>query len=124
MRAFMLYHWSPVARRKSIIRDGLCPRSVSRVKGWRAEYVCFCRFPNTAWALSATHTREAGDWDLWCMWSDVAAPYETCSGARNPKVSWWMTEYRCPHRIPKSKIWHVGTKCFVPKASKGKCREV
>jgi hypothetical protein len=115
MRPFMLYHWSPVSRRKGILRDGLCPRKISVSGDWRPPHVCFCRFPTVAWALSATHSGKKGGWDLWCVWSDVVAPYETCSGANNPKVSWWLTEYRCHHRIPKSKIWHVGVKTFTPR---------
>ena len=115
MRPFLLYHLSPVSRRKAILKDGLCPRKVSVNGDWRAPYICFCKFPNTAWALSATHSGKKGNWDLWCVWSDVAIPYETRNSAHNPRVTWWFTEYRCFHRIPKSKIWHVGTRRFIPR---------
>lgn len=114
-RPFLLYHWSPRSRRKGIVRHGLCPRKPGVITEWRPPYVCFCRFPNTAWALSATHSGKQGTWDLWSVWSDVAAPYTTLNNARNPKRSWWLTEYRSFHRIPKSKIWHVGSRQFKPR---------
>lgn len=123
MRPFMLYHWSPVERRKGILHDGLCLRKPAQLLDWRAPYVCFARYPTVAWALSATHSGKSGDWDLWCCWSDVASPYETLSGAREPKVSWWLTEYRCHHRIAKCHIWHVGTKHFQKRQKvRGKCQ--
>jgi hypothetical protein len=111
----MLYHWSPVARRKGILHDGLCPGKRGQLADWNPPYVCFCRFPNTAWALSATHSGKAARWDLWATWSDNASPYTTMNNGVNPKAKWWMTEYRCHHRIPKSKIWHVGTRTFKPR---------
>lgn len=110
----MLYHWSPVDRRKSIIRHGLCPGKKSWDAAWRPKYVCFSRYPSVAWALSATHSDRPGEWDLWCTWSDHVGKYSTLNTAKNPKKSWWQTEYRAFQRIPKSKVWHVGTRRFVP----------
>lgn len=118
MRPFLLYHWSPVERRKSILRHGLKPGCISRDREWRPPYVCFCRFPGAAWRLSATHSDQPGAWDLWCVWSDAAGKYSTLNTSRNPKVAWWRTEYRCFHRIPKSKVWHVGTKEFAPRRAR------
>ena len=107
-RPFLLYHWSPVSRRKSILRLGLVPGRRSRDLAWRSPYLCFCRFPNTAWALSATHSGAAGRWDLWCAWSDAARPYRVHNF--HSKAKWWLAEYRVHHRIPKKDIWHVGTR--------------
>ena len=64
-RPFILFHWSPVSRRKSIIRHGLCPGKPSRDKQWRPPYVCFSRSPSLAWALSAGFSERRGKWDLW-----------------------------------------------------------
>ncbi|MCX7010285.1 MAG: hypothetical protein NTY53_24105, partial [Kiritimatiellaeota bacterium] len=114
-RPFLLYHWSPASRRKAIERRGLVPGSTSRCGRWRPPYVCFCRYPNTAWALSATHSKVRGVWDLWCVWSDVAQPYTTLNTATNARAWWWMTEYRCARRIPKSQVWWVGSRRFVPR---------
>lgn len=116
-RPFMLYHWSPRARRKSILRNGLCPGKLSQDASWRPPYVCFCRFPNVAWALSATHSGKRGRWDLWCVWSDVVAEYATLNTASNPRACWWTTEYRFNSGIPNSRIWHVGTREFKPRKS-------
>lgn len=109
-RPFMLYHWAPSERRKSILRYGLCPKKKSKDNLWRPPYICFSRYPNLAWALSATHSNIKG-WDLWCCWSDeVGKGYETLNNARIPKDQWWMIEYRVYDRIKKSKIWFVGTR--------------
>ena len=103
----MLYHWSPVSKRKSIMRDGLCPHRISNKGNWRSPYTCFCRYPSTAWGLSANHNK-IKRWDLWCCWTDAVGKYETI----NFGGKWWMTEYRVRSRIPKSKVWHVGTRVF------------
>jgi len=112
MRPFMLYHWSPRKNREGILRRGLCPgRPAELDGGWKAPWVCFARYPTVAWALSATHSRKRGEWDLWCCWSD-AAPYTTTNV--HGRERWWMTEYRVGQRIPKRMIWHVGTRMWVP----------
>lgn len=115
MRPFLLYHWSPQSRRKGIVRCGLCPRKKSRDGEWRPPYLCFSRYPNTAWALSATHSAKRETWDLWCVWSDEVGPYVTLNTAPNPKKAWWRTEYRSGRRIPKSKIWLVGSRVRDPR---------
>lgn len=107
----MLYHWSPVARRKSILRHGLCSKKPSVDGLWKPPYLCFSKFPTVAWALSATHSGKAGEWDLWCCWSDYVGPFIT----RSVNGHWHMTEYRTFVRIPKSKLWHIGTRRFQPR---------
>lgn len=108
-RPFLLYHWSPVGRRKAILHDGLCPGKRSKDNLWRPPYVCFSRYPNLAWALSANHSR-LKVWDLWCCWSDEISGYETLNNASEKKDQWWQVEYRVYERIKKSKIWYVGTR--------------
>lgn len=120
MRPFLLYHWSPVSRRKSILRHGLRPNHRSRDGSWKPPYLCWCRYPGTAWSLSAVHTERAARWDLWCVWSDRVGPWITrnCNEGRNARKFWWYTEYRSFQRVPKSKLWHVGTRKFVPRAKR------
>lgn len=112
-RPFMLYHWSPVSRRKSILRHGLRPLSKPTAEweedNWRAPWTCFSRYPNAAWAVSATHSKRPGKWDLWCVWSDRVGGYYL---TRNVNKEWWLTEYRVPRAIPKKNIWLVGTREF------------
>lgn len=110
MRPFMLYHWSPRSRRKSILRHGLKPGSRSHDASWRPPYVCFCRNPNSAWALSATHTTKRQTWDLWAVWSDYAGKYRTVNNTRHPRKSWWLTEYRASVRIPTRNVIYVGSR--------------
>lgn len=116
-KPFLLYHWSPVERRKSILHDGLCPWKKPMLqgnsepeKGWRAPWVCFAASPSLAWALSATHSKQDGLWDLWMCWSDVAEFWSQSCGKEK-----YMREYRTTERIHKRKIWHVGTRYFDPK---------
>lgn len=118
-RPFLLYHWSPRARRNGILRHGLCPHKRGNLSDWRPPYVCFCAYPNTAWALSATHSGKRGQWDLWCVWSDRAGEYVTRNSGRNPRRQWHLTEFRTLKRIPKSKIWFVGSREFVPRRKRG-----
>lgn len=111
-RPFMLYHWAPVARRRSILRHGLVPGKRSVDGSWRPPYLCFAKFPTVAWALSATHSRVRGEWDLWCVWSDRVGLYITRNATR---TQWHWTEYRSKRRIAKAHVWHVGTREFVPR---------
>ena len=116
MRPFLLYHWSPAKNRKSILHDGLCPNKLSRTQTlsgdqYKANHVCFCRSPSAAWALSAMQDDKKGSFDLWMMWSDIK-PYKTLTCDSSV---WTLTEYRIYERIPKSKIWYVGTREFIPR---------
>ena len=112
VRPFLLYHWAPSVRRASILHRGLVTGKRPVTGTWKAPYLCFCRFPSTAWALSATHSGQAGDWDLWCCWSD-RVEYRTLNA--HGKAEWWKTECRVGHRIPKARLWLVGTRRFEPR---------
>jgi hypothetical protein len=107
-KPFILFHWSPISRRKSILRYGLCPNKISRCGQWKPPYVCFSRSPSLAWCLSAMLSEKRSEWDLWMVWSDLLNGYETIStdGSHKP------TEYRVYHRIMKKDIWYVGTRKF------------
>jgi hypothetical protein len=108
---FILFHWSPIKRRKQIEHDGLCPGKPSRCGLWKPPYVCFSRSPSQAWGLSAMTTDKRDIWDLWMVWSiDVPRGYEILStdGSHKP------TEYRVYDRIKKSKIWYVGSRFYKP----------
>lgn len=104
----MLYHWSPSKNRSSIKKYGLVPGRRSVDGCWRPPYICFSRFPTAAWALSAVHNKPQS-WDLWCCWSDRVGSYKTLGQG---KTHWWLTEYRISRRIPKGKLWFVGTREF------------
>ena len=114
---FILFHWSPVSRRKQVQRRGLCPgsRSRSRCGQWNPPYVCFSHSPSQAWALSAAMMDEPGEWDLWMVWSNVPSSYKTRSNDGSGKP----TEYRVYERIWKRDIWYVGTRSYHPRYSSG-----
>lgn len=114
-KPFPLYHWSPVERRKQILRFGLKPHSKSRCGQWKPPYVCFSDSPSLAWGLSACFSDGPGEWDLWMMWSNSPTGYETLTTGHNPSGK--PTEYRVYERVPKSKLWHVGVRTYKLRAS-------
>jgi hypothetical protein len=111
--SLLLYHWSPVARRPSILRYGLrpCMRPTTHAgdgtQTWRAGYVCFADTPSWAWALSGKfRSAPAGDWDLWSCYLDRLTeprilPADWANG---------IHEVRTQHRVFKRDLWHVGTR--------------
>lgn len=113
-RPFLLFHWSPVARRPQILRRGLCPGATSRDGQWKPPYVCFSRSPSQAWGLSADLTDTAGAWDLWMVWSSQLEGYEMLAMNRDGSAK--PSEYRVYHRIPKRAIWYVGMREHRPRA--------
>lgn len=116
---FLLFHWSPRSRRKSILKYGLKPGCRSNmhtssdpaIRYWLAPYVCWAKSPSYAWAASAAYARRAGQWDLWCTWSDMAGKYVT----RTCGKQWWQREYRTVERVKKMNIWYVGSRKFTPR---------
>jgi hypothetical protein len=106
MKPFLLYHWSPKSRRKSIKKYGLCPGSISRCRKWKPPYVCFSNTPSLAWALSGALDNKEREWDLWMTWSDIPSGYELLQKTKNQDTA----EYRVYERIYKRDIWYVGTR--------------
>jgi len=110
---FLLYHWAPRSRRKSILKHGLRIRSAPahgrKYCSWRTPWICTSPWPNHAWSLSATHGRPGKWWDLWSFWSDRV---DKVAHAR--KEGWFghPKEYRVMHNIRARNIWHVGERQF------------
>ena len=111
-RPCLLYHWSPRSRRSSILKRGLRVRQKSPNGSWRPPYLCWCKFPNVAWALSAMHGPKMQVWDLWCAWSDRVGPTKACHFYPDRKKTHWTTEYRSRENVPARKLWLVGTRVF------------
>ncbi len=110
--SFPLYHWSPVERRRKIMRQGLRVGITSRCGQWKPPYVCFSDSPALAWALSGGMSDVPGDWDLWMMWSNVPAKLTRRNDLENGRGR--PTEFRAHESIPKSKLWHVGVRSHHP----------
>lgn len=108
-KPFLMFHWAPVERRRSITRHGLTPGKRSRCGQWKPPHICFSNSPSWAWAASAGLSEERGEWDLWMCWSGEASGYERLPNARAQ-----CAEYRVYETIPKSKIWFVGTRLREP----------
>ena len=115
-KPFLLFHWSPVSRRKSIERQGLRTGKphAAHSEGWQADYLCFAASPSLAWGLSAKAINRPGDWDLWMTWSN---------GFEKPlkRVRWEgleVKEYRTKENVPKSRLWYVGTRHCDPRKRK------
>lgn len=103
-----LYHWSPIERRAAIVRHGLRPSMKSTASTWRAAYVCFADTPSWAWALSAgAYGGPGSEWDLWQTWlHDLTEPRAIRCTERPSGIY----EVRTKNRVPKSLLWHVGTR--------------
>lgn len=106
-----LYHWSPVSRRKQILRKGLRPFQRATVStgddGFRQPHVCLGTTPSAAWAVSGDMgwTKHIVEWDLWQV--RLAETDEVHF------MSIWgdqIEEVQVRNRILKSQIWMVGTR--------------
>lgn len=108
-RGLSLYHWSPVAKRRQIIRHGLLPHrraTTHATPGWRAPYVCFGDTAAWAWALSGGQpSAPSGEWDLWeTRIVDLVDPKILPA----PDVANGIHEIRTEHRVYKRHLWLVG----------------
>jgi hypothetical protein len=107
-----LFHWSPIARRKQIIRYGLRPfmRTTTSISDdeWRHPVVCFADSPSWAWALSGGMSwTPAGEWDLWQ--TDLGRLTDPVVLPGEDRMS-GIYEVRTLHRVYKRDLWHVGTR--------------
>lgn len=104
----VLFHWSPAARRKQILRYGLRPGCRVTTSSARFDVVCFGDSPSWSWALSGEQRNSpSGQWDLWQTSLDLLAnptiiPGETRSSG--------IHEVRTQVRVPKSKLWYVASR--------------
>lgn len=106
-KPFLLYHWAPASRRKSIKRNGLLigRKHVKHSPGWRATYLCFSDSPSYAWALSGEQL-PPNNWDLWMVWS-INVP-DLCY--RFDHVNQLPAEYRTNHSIAPRHLWRVASR--------------
>ena len=106
-----LYHWSPVERRKAIFRYGLRPNqrvTVTTDDGeFRQPHVCLSPTPFMAWGLSGgmSWMTHVADWDLWQVSLEADAEVHV-----RPFWGTTIEEVQVRSRIPKSCLWHVGTR--------------
>lgn len=102
----VLFHWSPAERRAAIARRGLRVNTRPTCDSARYGRICLSPSPSHAWAHSAAIVGVRGqDWDLWQVVLDHDDNVEVVSftGTR-------LGEVRVRNHIPKSRIWHVGTR--------------
>lgn len=119
-----LYHWSPLEARAGIIRHGLKPRTYTAIakhpfpKSTKTGHhrtqvvdetivtVCLGTTARTAWRYSGgIHAERGSVWDLW----EVNVEYEDEVHVE-PLWGDRLAEIRVANRIPKSRVWHVGTR--------------
>lgn len=121
----VLFHWSPVDRRKGIINRGLRastptmvesyekvaqgPRQLRVAEGFAtAEAVCLGTSPSHAWALCGALWGRTGEtWDLWQVSLDTS---DRIRILENDDDGFRLGEIRVLNDIPKSRVWHVGTR--------------
>lgn len=107
-----LFHWSPTARRKQILRYGLRPamrvttHPDPEVRRW--PNICFADTPAWAWALSgAQRSAPSGSWDLWQTWANrLTEPMASVDSSDYGGIH----EVRTEHRVYKRDLWFVGTR--------------
>jgi len=108
---FFIYHWAPVSRRASIQKNGLVPGKKSRDGSFRPDYICYSDSPSMAWAYSAAFSDVEEEWDLWMTRG------HNCSDLhiRDDMVGGRPAEWRSRQRVPKRKLWWVGSRWRTPK---------
>ena len=111
---FLLYHWSPASRRKSILKYGLVPGKKSVCGTWNPPYVCFSKSPSYSYGSCAFYKTDVKEWDLWMVWSNSLEVYEILPPLKGCDTK----EYRVYHRIKKSRIWYVGSRLTGMKGEK------
>lgn len=101
-----LFHWSPAARRPAINKRGLRINCRPVTSTFRCGYICLSQSPSQAWALSASVFGQRGEeWDCW----QVSLDHDDEVHVRE----FWgnrIEELRVHNDIPKSRIWHIGTR--------------
>jgi hypothetical protein len=105
-----LYHWSPRARLKQIIRYGLRPgmRSTTSTEGYKAPYSCLADTPAGAWALSGQlKGAPTGDWDLWMTYLNRLGKHTILASTERPSG---IYEVRVEQRVYKRDLWYVGSR--------------
>lgn len=105
----VLYHWSPSKHRAAIIRRGLrptCPTATRFDDSTLA--VCLGTSPSHAWSLSGAVFGEKGEeWDLWQVTLDEGDEVHPL-----PFFGHRLDEIRVANRIPKRRLWLVGTRAL------------
>jgi hypothetical protein len=119
-----VYHWSPTSRRKSIVRSGLLPRTPTLVEifgepqGPRllepsdgfdtAKGICLGTSPSHAWSQCGAIWGEKGE--VWDLWQVLLKNSDQTQFMSNPHDGSRLGEIRVINRIPKSRLWHVGSR--------------
>lgn len=101
-----LFHWSPADRRPGIVRRGLRISSRPTCDSIPWSRICASLSPSHAWVHSAAIVGERGsEWDLWMI---QLAPSDEVHV--QPMYGNVIGEIRIHNDIPKSRLWHVGTR--------------
>lgn len=110
-----LYHWSPGTRFEAINEHGLLIGQEPVTHTDKYGYLCFAQDPETAWTLSAAILIEMEPmtvvrWDLWQIRVDDDDEMHPL-----PYYGAEMGEIRIHNDIPRSRIWHVGSRSWADK---------
>lgn len=120
----VLFHWSPVDRRKKIVRSGLRASTPTLVETFAdkpvgkrqlmaslghetIKAVCLGTTPSHAWSLCGAIWGERGEtWDLWqvCLHEDDHVEIHSHPEGHR------LGEVRVCNDIPKGRVWHVGSR--------------
>jgi hypothetical protein len=105
---FLVYHWSPSARRFSILERGLRIRQESSAAPGlvRYPYVAFALDPIDAWEMSGqAFGEEVISWDLWAVRASALGGFEII-----PTDDGEVRELRSYRSIPARRVTYIATR--------------
>lgn len=112
MKLEPLFHWSPMARREQIMREGLRPYTATMFHhsdAMRYPYICLGGSPSQAWLYSGgaheTLVDEHGPFDLW----EVRLP-ERAEVELRPQWGAEVQEVRVRTAIPANYVWWIASR--------------
>lgn len=103
----ILFHWSPIENRESILQTGLKPYAHPCVhsRNLAYPYICMSPSPSLAWGLSGDMdwVGDIEDWDLWMI-----RLAEKDDVHVSPNWGAEIAEVRVRNAIPADRLWWVG----------------
>ena len=110
----IFYHWSPTAKRPSILRTGLETGKRSLQGNWKPPYVCFSDDPWLAWILSGRMwPNRYLRWDLWLCNVEMQTSfdhYEIITDTTIDTGRPFIKEYRVYTRVYKRDLIYIATR--------------
>lgn len=103
---FVLYHWSPRSRLRSIRNHGLRIGSLSTCRQWRPNHICLSNTPARALML-CPHIKDGTILDLYEVFPMLHwRVYRMC----RPRGMNLIPEWRILNSVPKSRMYRIASR--------------